>query len=230
MEEILVVEDEKDIQNFLSLCFEQEGLPYKIVGNGRDALNYLKNKTPSLILLDIMLPGMDGFKICEEIRKTTLVPLIFVSCKNSDHDKVFGLSIGADDYIEKPFSLSVLLAKVRAHLRRNRILSKFNDAKSNIITLGNLKIDIKGRELKKDDTPIHLTSKEFELLIFLLKNKNQVLSTEQLLNSIWGHETSEIRTVIVHISSLRKKIEDNPIQPNYIITVRGVGYKLVKKE
>lgn len=227
MNEILIVEDDKDIQNLLSLCFEREALPYSISPCGEEALEKVKKNPPGLILLDIMLPDMDGFELCKRIRLHTSNPIVFLSCKNSDNDKILGLSIGADDYIEKPFNIGVLIARVRAHLRRNRLIE--NKEKNNrSIVFDQIKVDRKAREVFRDGQQIHLTSKEFDLLLLFLEHPSQVLTTEQILEKIWGYDTlSEKRTVVVHISSLRKKIEDNPLDPRRIVTVRGAGYKFV---
>ncbi|MFT4416567.1 response regulator transcription factor [Fredinandcohnia humi] len=231
--EILIVEDDKDIQSLLAMCFDQEGLIYRIVDNGMDAIRVFNLHNISLVILDIMLPDIDGFQICEEIRKTSAAPILFLSCKNTDQDKIVGFSIGADDYIEKPFSVNVLLARVRAHLRRNRLLARNNrvEGQSDTFEFDNISIDVRSREVKKKGKTIHLTTKEFDLLLFLLKNRNNVFSAEDLLYRIWGCETySEIRTVVVHISSLRKKFEDNPLNPKYIVTIRGAGYKFVQNK
>lgn len=233
VDSILIIEDDIGIQKVLAQCFEQEGLSYDIASNGKEALQYIRNNKPALVLLDIMLPDMNGFDICEEIRKVTLIPIIFLSCMNSDQDKVLGLSLGGDDYIEKPFRINVLLARVRAHLRRNRIIHQVkNDVNkscsANLIEIDDISIDLNAREVKRKNKDIHLTLKEFDLLVYLYNNRNQVFSTDHLFETIWGYYTpSEIRTVIVHISSLRKKLEENPLQPKYIITVRGAGYKFV---
>lgn len=225
MEEILIVEDDVDIQKLFSICFEQEAIPYTITSSGLEAIEKVKKKNPSLILLDIMLPDMDGMEVCEQLRLITTTPIIFVSCKNSNSDKILGLSLGADDYIEKPFNIGVLMARVRAHLRRNRLLEKKN-ASNKVIAWDNFSLNINAREIYREDEIIHLTAKEFDLLYFLLRHPNQVFSTEHLLDKVWGIDSpSEKRTVVVHISSLRKKIEENPINPKHIITVRGVGYK-----
>lgn len=227
MEEILIVEDDKDIQKLLSTCFEMEALPYTIASCGTEAIEQVKKSPPALILLDVMLPDMDGMKVCEQLRLLTTSPIIFVSCKNGDNDKILGLSIGADDYIEKPFSINVLLARVRAHLRRNRILKKQQPAREEKnIRLDHITIDTQAREVFRDGKNVHLTAKEYDMLYFFTQHQNQVFSPEQLLDKIWGIDSfSEKRTVIVHISSLRKKIEEDPLNPRYIITVRGVGYK-----
>lgn len=227
MENILVIEDDKDIQNLLTICFEREAMPYSIASCGEAALEIVKKQAPSLILLDIMLPDIDGFELCKLIRRHTSNPILFLSCKNRDNDKILGLSIGADDYIEKPFNIEVLIARIHAHLRRNRLLET-KERVQRYIEFDNLKIDTQGRELFRDQEQIHLTSKEFELLLYLLKHPSHVFTAEQLLEKIWGYDTlSEKRTVVVHISSLRKKIEEDPLNPRHIITVRGVGYKFV---
>ncbi|MED0677766.1 response regulator transcription factor [Aneurinibacillus thermoaerophilus] len=227
MEPILIVEDDKDIQKLLSTCFEQEALPYSITSSGLEAVEKVKKSSPSLILLDIMLPDSDGIEICQQLRMLTSCPIIFLSCKNKDTDKVLGLSIGADDYVEKPFNISVLMARVRAHLRRNRILQKFQKQQTKQhIQFDNICINLHAREVYRDGKSIPLTAKEFDLLAFLAQHPNRVFSAEQLLDHVWGMNTlSEKRTVVVHISSLRKNIEENALQPRYILTVRGVGYK-----
>lgn len=227
MEDILIVEDDQDIRNLLSLCFVREAMPYSIASSGGDALEIIKKQTPSLILLDIMLPDINGFELCKMIRLHTSNPIVFLSCKNSDNDKILGLSIGADDYIEKPFNIEVLMARIRAHLRRNRLLEK-KEKGNRCLEFNNLKINIQARELFRDNEQVHLTSKEFELLLYLIKHPAQVFTAEHLLEKIWGYDTlSEKRTVVVHISSLRKKIEEDLLNPRHIITVRGVGYKFV---
>lgn len=230
MSDILIVEDEREIQQLLSVCLEREGFSHNISSSGEEAVRYVKEKgRPSLILLDIMLPGMDGFTACEQIRQYTKAPIIFLSCKNEDRDKVLGLSLGADDYMEKPFSLNVLLARIKAHLRRNRILEQVEaPPKQNLITFDHITINLDAHEVYKNGEPLHFTHKEYELLVLMAENPNSVFSADKLLDSIWGIDTkSELRTVVVHISSLRKKIEENPLEPKYIVTVRGAGYKFV---
>ncbi|WP_019120297.1 response regulator transcription factor [Brevibacillus massiliensis] len=229
MDEILIVEDDKDIQKLLSLCFEQEALPYSVASTGKEAIEQVKKRAPSLILLDMMLPDIDGILVCQQLRMLTTSPILFVTCKNGDNDKILGLSIGADDYIEKPFNISVLLARVRAHLRRNRMLKKQQAKQDQSIHFDHMIINASAREVLRDGKKIHLTAKEFDLLHFLTQHPNQVFSPEQLLDKIWGIDSfGEKRTVIVHMSSLRKKIEEDPLNPRYIVTVRGVGYKFVE--
>ncbi|WP_134703023.1 response regulator transcription factor [Ammoniphilus sp. YIM 78166] len=225
MEEILIVEDDRDIQRLFSICLEQEGIPFSIVSTGQDAIDSVKKKVPDLILLDIMLPDMNGMQVCEQIRFLTSSPIIFISCNNKDSDKVLAFSLGGDDYIEKPFSTSVLLARIRAHLRRNRIIQK-QKTSSRQLAFDNIVIDTSSRELYRNGEIIDLTTKEFDLITFFAQHPNQVFSPEQLLDKIWSIDSfSEKRTVIVHISNLRKKIEEDPLNPKYIVTVRGVGYK-----
>jgi DNA-binding response OmpR family regulator len=229
MDPVLIIEDDRDIQKLLSVCFEQEALPYSIISLGHEAIKYVQKNPPSLILLDIMLPDSDGMEVCQQLRMLTSAPIIFMSCKNKDADKILGLSVGGDDYIEKPFNVGVLMARVRAHLRRNRILQKHKERQDeHCLQFDNFRIDMYSREVFRDNEKIHLTAKEFDLLAFLVQNPNRVFPPEQLLDKIWGIDTlSEKRTVVVHISSLRKNIEENALQPRYIITVRGVGYKFV---
>jgi len=225
IEEILIIEDDLDIQRLFSICLEQEGIPFSIASTGQDGIERVKKKAPDLILLDIMLPDMNGMEVCEQIRFLTSAPIIFVSCINKDSDKVLAFSLGGDDYIEKPFSTSVLLARIRAHLRRNRIIRK-QKTNSRQIFFDNIIIDTTSRELFQNGEVIELTTKEFDLITFFAQHPNQVFSPEQLLDKIWSIDSfSEKRTVIVHISNLRKKIEEDPLNPKYIVTVRGVGYK-----
>lgn len=227
MKPVLIVEDDKDIQRLLSTCFEQEALPYSITSSGLEAVEFVKKTSPSLILLDIMLPDSDGMEICQQMRMLTSSPIMFLSCKNKDTDKILGFSLGADDYVEKPFNIGVLMARVRAHLRRGRLLQKHQQQhEEHQIRFDNICINTHSREVLRDKKVISLTAKEFDLLCFFARHPNRVFTPEQLLDSVWGMDTlSEKRTVVVHISSLRRSIEENALQPRYIITVRGVGYK-----
>ncbi|ERI07629.1 response regulator transcription factor [Aneurinibacillus aneurinilyticus] len=227
MKPVLIVEDDKDIQRLLSTCFEQEALPYSITSSGLEAVELVKKTSPSLILLDIMLPDSDGMEICQQIRMLTSSPIMFLSCKNKDTDKILGFSLGADDYVEKPFNIGVLMARVRAHLRRSRLLQQQQQQhEDHQIRFDNICINVHSREVFRDKRVISLTAKEFDLLCFFVRHPNRVFTSEQLLDSVWGTDTlSEKRTVVVHISSLRRSIEENALQPRYIVTVRGVGYK-----
>lgn len=225
MEEILIVEDDKDIQKLLSICLEQEGMAYTLVSAGLEAIERVKKKNPDLILLDINLPDMNGMDVCEQMRFSTTSPILFISCNHQDRDKILAFSLGGDDYIEKPFNTAVLMARIRSHLRRNRIIKK-QRVQSQHLHFDNITIDIHSREVYRDGKAIELTTKEFDMISFLVQHPNQVFSPEQLLDSIWSIDSfSEKRTVIVHISNLRKKIEEDPLNPKYILTIRGVGYK-----
>lgn len=228
LDEILIVEDDADIQKILSMNLSLEGFSYTIASTGMDAINIVREKTPDLILLDIQLPDMNGIDLCQQLREITAVPILYVTCNNEDKEKILAFAMGGDDYIEKPFNSRVLIARIKAHLRRKSIHYNQNTPKKQI-TFDNIVIDLSAREVKRNGQLIELTAKEFELLTFFAKNANQVFSAEQLLNQIWGYDSfSEKSTIIVHISNLRKKIEEYPINPSYIITMRGVGYKFVQ--
>lgn len=225
MEEILIIEDDKDIQRLLSICLEQEGMRYTLASYGLDAIEKVNKKSPDLILLDINLPDMNGMEVCERLRLLTSAPILFLSCNNKDLDKILAFSLGGDDYIEKPFSTGVLMARIRSHLRRNRII-KNQKVQTRHLHFDNITIDTSSREIFRDGQAIELTTKEFDLISFFVQHPNQVFSPEQLLDKIWSIDSfSEKRTVIVHISNLRKKIEEDPLNPKCILTVRGVGYK-----
>ncbi|MBA9027142.1 MULTISPECIES: response regulator transcription factor [Bacillaceae] len=228
MDEILIVEDDADIQKILSMNLSLEGFAYTIASTGMDAIKKVREKTPDLILLDIQLPDMNGIDLCQQLREMTAVPILYVTCNNEDKEKILAFACGGDDYIEKPFNSRVLIARIKAHLRRNSINHNQSTLKKQI-TFDDIVIDLTAREVKRNGQVIELTAKEFELLTFFAKHPNQVFSAEQLLNQIWGYDSfSEKSTIIVHISNLRKKIEDYPVNPSYIITMRGVGYKFVQ--
>ncbi|MGE8077518.1 response regulator transcription factor [Peribacillus loiseleuriae] len=228
MDEILIVEDDKDIQKILSMNLTLEGFAYTIASTGMDAIKKVREKAPDLILLDIQLPDMNGIDLCQQLREMTAVPILYVTCNNEDKEKILAFAMGGDDYIEKPFNSRVLIARIKAHLRRNSINHNQNTLKKQII-FDDIVIDLSAREVKRNSHLIDLTAKEFELLTFFAQHPNQVFSAEQLLNQIWGYDSfSEKSTIIVHISNLRKKIEDYPVNPSYIITMRGVGYKFVQ--
>lgn len=234
-EKILIVEDEPEIANLIQLYLKKEGFVPCHSASGGTALEIYRRERPELVLLDILLPELDGLEICRQLRKETNCPIIFLSCKGLEMDKVLGLAIGADDYITKPFSPSELIARVKAQLRRNRILHEaFSDhpgeTTCQVLKYPALEIDFGSHEVKFHDRPVPLSAKEFQLLSLLARNPNLVLTTEQLFDRIWGYEHhGDTRTVMVHIRNLRKKIEEQPSNPQRIITVRGVGYKFVGK-
>lgn len=228
MRTVVIAEDEVDIQNLLKLYLEKE---YHVISfaNGEEALAGIIEVMPDLVILDILLPGMNGFKICERLREKQIhIPVIFLSAKREQSEKIRGLEIGADDYITKPFDPGELMARVKAHLRRSTQKTASEEVNTNMITWGELHIDIEQYVVTVGDKPIHLSTKEIQLLILLASNPRRVFSTEQLYDLIWGEDQfGDLKTVSVHISTLRKKIEKNPSKPEYIITVRGFGYKFL---
>ncbi|MCT4508227.1 MAG: response regulator YycF [Tepidibacter sp.] len=221
---ILIIEDEKPISDILKFNLNKEGYEIETAFDGEEGINKTYSFKPDLILLDVMIPVYDGFQVCKKVRETLSTPIIMVTAKEEEVDKVLGLELGADDYITKPFSVRELMARVKANLRRTQVLNTDNK-NADIITDGSLSVDLVKYEVNKNDENIDLTVREFELLKFLITQKNQVFSREQLLEQVWGYEYyGDIRTVDVTVRRLREKIEDNSSNPNYIITKRGVGY------
>lgn len=225
---ILVVEDEKPIADILKFTLEKEGYKVEVCYDGEAAIEKLSKAKYDLVLLDIMLPGRDGFQVCREVRKISSVPIIMLTAKDSEGDKVMGLDIGADDYMTKPYSSKELLARVKANLRRYQGSSNIVGSK---IELDDLVIDTSTYEVTKRGESIELTHREFELLTYLAKHKGQVFTREHLLQLVWGYDYfGDVRTVDVTVRRLREKIEDNPSNPDYIVTRRGVGYRFQGKE
>lgn len=224
---ILVVDDEKPIVDILKFNLVKNG--YKVIEayDGEEALKLADSKEPDLILLDVMLPGIDGFGVCRRIREKSNVPIIMLTAREEEVDKVLGLELGADDYITKPFSVRELLARVKANLRRTG--PEDNSYTGDIIRVGNLAIDCSRYEVIKDDTVIDLTLREFELIKFLAEQQGKIFSRETLLEKVWGYDYyGDVRTVDVTVRRLREKIEDDPANPLYVITKRGVGYYFQK--
>lgn len=223
---ILIVEDDQDIRELTSLYLQKKGFDVRTAENGIIALEIEQEESPELILLDVVLPGMEGFNVCEKLRENTEAPIIFMSCKRSSNDKVRGLNAGGDDYITKPFDLKELEARINANLRRNRFSLQSEQKKSRLLTSGSVSVDLNSFEVYVNEKQVSLYAKELQLLLFFLKNPNQVFSSEQLYNQIWGLDHfGDLKTVSVHIRNLRKKIETDPAKPVYIKTVRGFGYK-----
>lgn len=218
MIDILIVEDNKEIADLLCDFLRAENFTVSVASDGEKALHLYKKYGAKLIILDIMLPNVDGFAVCQKIRENENTPIIIVSAKTNKEDKLNGLLLGADDYIEKPYDIDLLIAKIKGIFKRRY--------QSSIILTGNIKIDKVKRIAYKNNTPLQMTAKEFELLLYLVENKGQTLSKELLFNKIWGVESfSEVQTLTVHIKWLREKIEDNPKEPKHIITVWGKGYR-----
>jgi len=223
---ILVVDDEKSISDIIKFNLLKDGYDVEVAEDGDEALKKVYLIQPDLILLDVMLPKLDGFQVCRKIRETFNTPIIMLTAKEEEVDKVLGLELGADDYITKPFGMRELLARVKANIRRVDIDNlDTSSVKSVQIESGNLTIDIERYEVKKEDTVIELTLREYELLKFLATQENQIFTREQLLKDVWGYEYfGDIRTVDVTIRRLREKIEDDSSSPKFIMTKRGVGY------
>lgn len=221
---ILVVDDEKPIVDILKLNLEKNGYKVIFAHDGETAAEMALTQEPDLILLDVMLPKMDGFTVCKKVREKSSVPIIMLTAREEEVDKVLGLELGADDYMTKPFSLRELMARVKANLRRTQITGKTDSAEA-VLTFGELAIDVEKYEVRKRGEAVSLTFREFELLKFLATRKGKIFTREQLLNKVWDYEFyGDVRTVDVTIRRLREKIEDNPSLPAYIITKRGVGY------
>lgn len=223
---ILIVDDEKSISDIIKFNLLKDGYDVEVAEDGDEALKKVYMSQPDLILLDVMLPKLDGFQVCRKIRESFNTPIIMLTAKEEEVDKVLGLELGADDYITKPFGMRELLARVKANLRRVDIDNTDpNVGKSVQIQSGNLIIDLERYEVKKGEQVIELTLREYELLKFLATQENQIFTREQLLKDVWGYEYfGDIRTVDVTIRRLREKIEDDSSNPKFIMTKRGVGY------
>ncbi|WP_405154031.1 response regulator transcription factor [Paenibacillus sp. FSL K6-0108] len=222
---ILIIEDEHDISRILRDYLTKNQYEAAVAVNGQDGLRMMDMLQPDYIILDIMLPDMDGIDVCREIRRRNNIPILILSARGSDTDKVLGLGFGADDYMTKPFSLSELLARINAHFRRYDSVSTEQDH-THILRLGNLQIDKKAYKVTVDGNEVSLSAKEFELLFHLANHKNQVFSKSQLLDAIWGYAAyGDENTVTVYIRRLREKIEADPSHPTVLKTVWGVGYK-----
>lgn len=223
---VLIVDDEKNIVSIIAFNLKKEGYEVLTANDGEEGVRLTFEENPDLILLDIMMPKMDGYEACKKIRERSQTPIIMLTARAEEVDKVLGLELGADDYVTKPFGVRELMARVKANLRRKETLDKASDAqKGNCLVFGKLSIDIDRYEIKKADVVIELTFREFELLKFLAQQKTQVFSREALLEKVWGYEYfGDVRTVDVTVRRLREKIEDDPGKPGYILTKRGVGY------
>jgi len=224
---ILVVEDDKALIDVLRYNFTKEGYSVITALDGSQALEVARRSQPDVILLDVMLPKMDGFEVCRILRKEMTVPILMLTAKDSEIDKIVGLEIGADDYLTKPFSMGELTARIRAILRRSEIAETKPRGQGVPIKIGELEIDAARRRASISGLTLKLTAREFDLLLFLAENKGFVFSREKLLDKVWGYDyPGDTRTVDVHMRWLREKIETYPGKPKYLITVRGVGYKL----
>ncbi len=230
---ILVVEDEKPILDILQFNLEKEGYKVATAMDGETAVSAALSLNPDLILLDVMLPRLDGFEVCKSVRTRSDVPIIMLTARGEEVDKILGLEIGADDYITKPFSMRELSARIKANMRRTAPIDgeQQSAAGGKIIQSGQLKIDCDRYEVYRDDEPVILTLREFELIKFLALQPEKVFSRETLLEQVWGYEFfGDVRTVDVTVRRLREKVEQDPSAPRYIMTKRGVGYYFNNKE
>jgi two-component system OmpR family response regulator len=229
---VLVVEDDQTLLEVLKYNLIKEGYSTLTATDGVQALDAARSQRPDLVVLDVMLPKLDGFEVCRILRKEMTVPILMLTAKVGETDKVVGLELGADDYMTKPFSMREFLARIKAMLRRTEMLKSeaavASESAPSVIKAGDLEIDLVKHKVSRAGATIDLSPKEFDLLAFLVRNREQVFSRDQLLEKIWGYDyAGDTRTVDVHIRWLRQKIETDPAHPEYILTVRGVGYKLV---
>lgn len=225
---VLIVDDDVNIAELIRLCLEKEGYMTIVANDGMKAIEKFKSEAPNLVLLDVMMPKVDGWQVCREIRRVSNIPIIMLTAKGDTFDKVLGLELGADDYITKPFSVRELMARVKANLRRVHTEAAEPAAPqedSNIINAGRIVLNLDRYEVQRDGKIVDLTLREFELLKFLALQPDKVFTREMLLEKVWGYEYyGDVRTVDVTIRRLREKIEDDPSVPNFVVTKRGVGY------
>jgi DNA-binding response OmpR family regulator len=228
---ILIVEDNRDLARLLEVHLRDLSYEVEVAGDGISGLARAEADRFDLIILDLMLPGLDGVEVCRRLRaKNSYIPVLMLTSKSSELDRVLGLEIGADDYVTKPFSIVELIARVKALLRRVELLARPQETSEEpVITVGELEMDLKRRNVLLRGRPVDLTAKEFDLLLYFARNQGRVFTRAQLLDAIWGysHDGYE-HTVNSHINRLRAKIEDNPARPDYILTVWGVGYKFAE--
>lgn len=230
-DKVMIVDNEMEIIQLLKLYLSKEGYKVFWTTDPTKATQLCEEHKPDIILLDVVMPEITGFELCRTMREKTDVPILFISCKNEDMDKILGLSLGADDYISKPFSPAEVVARVQAHLRRGKLIKASEDKymTKKVISIGNIEIDLDAHTVLVSGNQIKLTAKEYDLLVNFVKYPNRVFTPKQIFDQIWGsygHE-EDYRTVNVHISNLRKKIENIPGAQKHIITIRGVGYKFI---
>jgi DNA-binding response OmpR family regulator len=227
---ILVVEDDQTLLNVLKYNLVKEGYDVLTAADGVQALDAARSKRPDMIVLDIMLPKLDGFEVCRILRKEMTTPILMLTAKAEETDKVVGLELGADDYMTKPFSMREFLARVKAMLRRAEMMktaaSSVKETITSLIKVGEIEVDLARHRVSRSGTLIELSLKEFDLLALLVENRELVFSRDQLLEKVWGYDyAGDTRTVDVHIRWLRQKIESDPANPKHLLTVRGIGYK-----
>jgi two-component system response regulator RegX3 len=223
MTRVLVVEDEESFSDALSYMLRREGYEVEVASSGTDALQMFERTGPDLVLLDVMLPGVSGTEVCRILRTRSNVPIIMVTARDAEIDKVVGLELGADDYVTKPFSSRELIARIRAVLRRG---AEPEELITNTVEAGPVRMDVERHQVSVSGAPVSLPLKEFDLLELLLRNAGRVLTRGQLIDRVWGSDyVGDTKTLDVHVKRLRSKIEPDPSNPKYLVTVRGLGYK-----
>jgi two-component system OmpR family response regulator len=229
MARVLVVDDEATLVDTIRYNLRREGYDVQVAGDGNEALRLARVSSPDLVVLDLMLPGLDGLEVCRELRRESTVPILMLTAKDDEVDKIVGLEVGADDYMTKPFSMRELLARIRAMLRRSRMAQQTTDADAaQAVRSGDLEADPLQRRVVLGERSLQLKPKEFDLLVYLMQQRGRVLTRDQLLEKVWGYTFGgDTRTVDVHIRWLREKIEEDPGAPRRLETVRGVGYRFV---
>jgi two-component system response regulator RegX3 len=223
---ILIVEDEESLADTLRYNLEREGYIVSVAGDGRRALERFGAERPALVILDLMLPELSGLDVCRQIRQVSDVPIVMVTAKDSEADKVTGLELGADDYVTKPFSVRELVSRVRAHLRR--AVMQGSAPGEDVLTVGPVQMDVGRHEVHVDGEAVEFTPKEFELLETFLRREGRLLTREFLISEVWGADYfGDTKTLDVHVKRIRQKVEDDPHHPSHLVTVRGLGYKFV---
>jgi two-component system, OmpR family, response regulator RegX3 len=222
---ILIVEDEESLADTLRYNLEREGYAVSVAADGRRALERFSAERPSLVILDLMLPELSGLDVCRQIRQASDVPIVMVTAKDAEADKVIGLELGADDYVTKPFSVRELVSRVRAHLRRAAIGDR---AEGDILAAGPVRMDVARHEVEVGGSPVDFTPKEFDLLETFLRRRGRLLTRDFLITEVWGRDYfGDTKTLDVHVKRIRKKVEDDPHRPEHLLTVRGLGYKFI---
>lgn len=228
---VLIIDDEKEILNILKTVLIKEGFKNIYTAlDGKSGLGLFNDISPDIVILDIMLPDKEGYDICREIRQKSNIPILFLSAKTEEIDRVLGLSIGADDYITKPFSPKEVALRIKINLKKNIIMNNVRKEDS-VLSFGPFKIDQQKVEVMKNDMIINLKPKEYKMFLYMAKNLNHIISKEQFSNKVWGEDFEGFdNTIMVHIRKLREKLEEDPSKPRYIINVKGLGYKLSVKD
>jgi DNA-binding response OmpR family regulator len=222
---VLVADDDATVAEVVARYLEREGFTVDVVNDGTEALQQALDNPPDLLVLDLMLPGLDGLEVCRRLRALAPVPVIMLTAKGDEADRVIGLELGADDYVAKPFSPKELTARAKAVLRRARgPLASVGDA-PRVLTAGRLEVDVAAREARVEGRPVSLTARELELLAYLMRHRGQAFRREDLLRDVWGYSIGDTSTVTVHVHRLREKVEEDPARPRHLVTVWGVGYR-----